>query len=102
MDLLNGAFSSLSGPVGFTPSQPRIKVRRIKVTNNESTPHDFILFKGASGGSDVGTEIYNGTLGGGTTVDIPMDLVLDSADFLTGKASASFKLVVIISADIDF
>lgn len=101
-DLLNGAFASLSGPVGFTPTQPRLLVKSVSITNNDSSIHSGILYKGASGGSDSGTEIANASVGPLSTMTYTVDQVFESGDFLTGTADASSKLVVNISVEIDF
>lgn len=104
-NLLNGAFASLSGPVGFTPTQPRIVVKAITVTNpSTSSPVTYALFKGASGGSTSGTQVANGNAPADSTVLVPVDdLVLDAADFLTGEcASSGGNLIVNITAEIDF
>lgn len=106
LDLLNGAFASLSGPVGFTASQPRIFVKGISVTAvGGSQTGPFTLFKGASGGSTSGTQVLEGSVAPGTTIEFALDLVLDAADFLTGTAQSSGlnpALVVNITAEIDF
>lgn len=102
-NLLNGAFASLSGPAGFTPTQPRIVVKEISVTNPSfSNPVTFSVFKGASGGSASGTEVFSGIAPVDSTIVLPADLVLDAADFLTGKSTSSGSLVVNISASIGF
>ena len=103
-DLLNGAFASLSGPVGFTPRQPTIIVRRIQVSNNESSGTVlFSIFKGASGASAANTQVLIGNCAARGTVDFETEIVLDAADFLTGTCLSNTDdgpLVVNISAEI--
>lgn len=103
-NLLNGAFASLSGPVGFTPNQPTIRVRRIQVTNppGSSNPVEFSIFKGLSGGSLAGTQVLSGNVIVSETLDFETDFILESADFLTGECISNGTLVVNISADISF
>jgi hypothetical protein len=101
-NLLNGAFASLSGPVGFTPTQPRIHVSGIEVVNPSGSSVDFALYKGASGGNASGTEVFVGTAAAHSAVQVPADFVLESADFLTGAATSSGTLTVNISAEIGF
>lgn len=102
-NLLNGALNSLAGPIGFTPTQPRIVVKKIRVVNpSTSTPVEFSLFKGASGGNAVGTEIVSGNAAVVSTTDYDMDVVLDAADFLTGKSISNGTLTINIFAEIEF
>lgn len=104
IDLLNGALASLSGPVGFTPEQPRIFVREVQVTNTDaSNTNAFALYKGASGANVSGTEVAEGSVLQQSTVVFPINQVFDAADFLTGRAVAGSanKLVVNIVAEIE-
>lgn len=104
--LLNGALSSLSGPVGFTLSQPTIHVKGIWVINpSTSSPVAFSLFKGASGGNAAGTQILSGNALVESTTFFEVDTELSSSDFLTGEATSSTSdgdLIINITADIDF
>lgn len=102
-DLLNGAFASLSGPVGFNATQPRIHVKSIRVTNpSTSNSIEFAIYKGASGASAAGTEVLVGNTGIFSTTEAELDLVLDASDFLTGKCISSGSVTVDISAEIHF
>lgn len=101
-DLLNGSFDSLSGPVGFVPTQPRIGVRRIELTNVGSSLIQVYLFKGPSGGNSTGDQILAASIPSESTVAFDVDLVLDSEDFLTGACHSSGSVVVNIAAGIGF
>lgn len=104
-NLLNGAFASLSGPVGFTPTQPRIIVKSISVTNPTGTAVEFAIYKGASGAETSGTEVLAGNADAMSTVELEQDLVLDAVDFLTGAAKSNTSagpIVVNVSAEIGF
>lgn len=102
-NLLNGALSSLNGPIGFTPTQPRIHVKHIQVVNpSTTTPVEFSIFKGASGASAAGTQVISGNAGILSTLDYEVDMVLESTDFLTGTGISSGSVVINISAEIGF
>ena len=103
-NLLNGAFASLSGPIGFTPEQPRIIVKSIQILNaNDEEPVGYIIYKGASGASASGTQVLIGTVAVYSSVTIDTDIVLDAGDFLTGTSnSGGGPLIVNISAQIEY
>jgi hypothetical protein len=103
-NLLNCNVTSLSGPVGFTMTQPYLLVTRARVINTDSVPRTCSFFKGATAGSAAGTEVF------GSAQSIPatsyVDLYvgdgtrLDAADFLTGNASVASKLTLELEAEI--
>jgi len=101
-NILNGAITSLAGPVGYTQTQPYIIVKHMRVVNNDTVNHTIKLFKGATGGSAVGTELsYSGTVvGANSFTDLYGQIRLDAADFLTGFADAANKLILNIDAEI--
>jgi hypothetical protein len=102
-NLLNGAFASLSGPVGFTPTQPKIRVKSITVVNpSTTTPVEFALYKNGAGYTTPGAEVLAANAGAFSTVVYPVDVVLDAADFLTGHSVSSGSVTVNISAEIEF
>lgn len=104
-DLLNGAFASLSGPVGFSATQPRVYVKSIRLSNSSTSPTNspaFVIYKGASGASAPGTEVLVGSIGPLSTIEQELDLVLDASDFLTGHCISSGSVSVDISAEIHF
>jgi hypothetical protein len=102
-NLLNPNVSSLSGPVGFTMGQPYLIVTQARVVNKDSAPHTCTFWKGATGASAAGTEIWaNGQV-------IPAKGFLDiwfgrerfdAADFLTGQADANTVLTLLLTAEI--
>jgi hypothetical protein len=95
-DILNPAITSLSGPVGFTATQPYILLRHIRIVNKASSAVSFSLWKGATGGNAAGTEVI------GTGQSIPANssydwygyMRFDAADFLVGGASAATSLSI--------
>ncbi len=90
-NLLNCAITSLSGPVGYTQTQPYIVIKHIRLTNRTGSAVIVTLYKGATGGSTAGTEF------GFAAVSVPANQSLDyytqarfeAADFLTGVASGA-------------
>jgi hypothetical protein len=103
VDFLNSG--SLSGSVGIS-AQPKIHVTGVSVTNTDTTNNwDFKLFKGASGASVAATIVLHADVPAAGTAEVPLDVVLDVADFLTGFApqtGANGKLVLNIQAQIYF
>jgi hypothetical protein len=95
-NILNPAITSLSGPVGFTATQPYILLRHIRIVNKSSSAVSFSLWKGATGGNAAGTEVI------GTGQSIPANssydwygyMRFDAADFLVGGASAATSLSI--------
>lgn len=102
-NLLNPNVSSLSGPVGFTLTQPYIRITRIRAVSKSAAVVTVSLYKGATGGSAAGTEVVwnaaqvpaNGNL------EEYCDIRLDAADFLTGVCSAATSVTLNIDAEID-
>lgn len=103
-NLLNGNVTSLAGPVGITLTQPYILITHMRVTNNDSSTHTMNIYKGATGGSAVGTEIAKAySVAPNASQDFFYGkLRLDAADFLSGNADAANKLTITIDAEIGF
>lgn len=102
-NLLNCGITSLAGVVGFTMTQPYIVIKHVRVLNNDAANHSLKLFKGATGGSAVGTEVIfppNFVVAANSYADWYGQLRLDSADFLTGLADTASKLTLNIDAEI--
>lgn len=101
-NLLNCAITSLSGPVGYTQTQPYIIIKHMRLNNKTGAGVTCTLYKGATGASAAGTEF------GFVAVTVPANSSLDwygqarfdSADFLTGVAGAATSLVLNIEAEI--
>lgn len=95
-NILNCAITSLSGPVGYTQTQPYLIVRHIRIVNKTSSAVTFSLWKGATGGNAAGTEVV------GQGLSIPAysaydwygQMRFDAADFLVGGASAATSLSI--------
>ena len=102
-NLLNSNIASLTGPVGFTMTQPYIIIKHMRIVNNDSVAHTAKLFKGATGASAVGTEFAFGggvSIAGASYVDWYGQARFDAADFLTGLADTANKLTLNIDAEI--
>ena len=104
-NLLNSTVTSLAGPVGITLTQPYLIVRHIRIVNTSAASATFNLYIGATGGSAAGTEF----MGAGTSVaanaaiDWYGQVLLNAADFLTGKASiASNTLIITFEGEVGF
>lgn len=102
-NILNCNVTSLAGPVGMTMTQPYLIIKHIRLVNNDAANHTVRLFKGATGGSAVGTEF---AWAGGVTVpaqsyvDWNGQARFDAADFLTGFADQAGKVTINIDAEI--
>ena len=93
-NILNTAVTSLSGPVGFTMTQPYIVLRHIRIVNKTAGAVSFSLWKGATGGNVAGTEVVGTALSvaANSSYDWYGMMRFDSTDFLVGGASASTSL----------
>jgi len=90
-NILNCNVTSLSGPVGFTMSQPYLLLRHIRIVNTTAGALTFTGYIGATGASAAGTEFLGKGLSvaANSYVDWYGALRLDVADFLTGVGSAT-------------
>lgn len=95
-NILNPAVTSLSGPVGFTMTQPYIVLRHVRIVNKTASAATFSLWKGATGGNAAGTEVI------GQGVSVPANsyfdwygiMRFDSADFLVGGSNTATALSI--------
>ena len=94
LNLINCAITALTGPTGYTQTQPYLIVRHIRIVNTTATAATFRMFVGASGGNTAGTEFmgYDTTVPGNSYIDWYGTLRLDSTDYLVGGASAATTL----------
>lgn len=100
-NLLNCAVTSLTGPVGVAVSQPYMILVHIRAINNDAAPHTLKCFKGATGGSAVGTEFaFAGvSIPANSYVDWYGKARFDAADFLTGLADTANKITLNIEGE---
>jgi hypothetical protein len=101
-NILNCNVTSLSGPVGFTMTQPYLLIKWIRILNYAATATTVSLYKGATGvgtnGTQFGTPAF--AIPANSYIDIyPADSRFDSGDFLTGLASQA-GAVLNIAAEI--
>lgn len=93
-NILNCAISSLSGPVGFTMTQPYLIIRHMRFVNKTAGAVTFSLWLGATGANAAGTEVI------GQGKSIPANDVydwygimrMDSGDFLVGGSNTATAL----------
>ncbi len=93
-NIINTAITSLSGPTGYTQTQPYVIIRHIRIVNKTSSAATFSLYIGATGGSVAGTEFIGNALSvaANSAYDWYGMVRLDSGDYLTGLASAGTTL----------
>jgi hypothetical protein len=104
-NILNCTIASLSGPIGITLSQPYLLVRHMRITNNDTAnPHVVTIYKGANGGSAVGTEFgWAGySLPAGSFSDWVGYAKIQSTDYITGKADTANKVTITIEGEVGF
>jgi len=95
-NILNPNVTSLSGPVGFTMTQPYIILRHIRISNKTAGAVTFSLWIDTTGGNTAGKE-FMGTaqsVAANSYVDWYGMVRLDAADFLVGGASANTSLTL--------
>lgn len=95
-NILNPAVTSLSGPVGFTMTQPYLIIRHIRIVNKTASAATFSLWLGATGGNSAGTEVVG--IGLSVAANSSYDwyglMRLDAADFLVGGAGTATALTI--------
>lgn len=103
-NILNGAVTSLAGPVGITLTQPIIILSHIRIINKTASSATFSLWIGATGANAAGTEFMGiGTsVGANSYVDWFGRLVLNSTDFLVGGAGTTTALTLQAEGEVGF
>jgi len=95
-NIINPNVTSLTGPVGFTLTQPYLIIRHIRIVNKTAGAVTFSLWIGATGGNAAGSEFIG--IGLSVAANSAYDwyglVRLDSTDFLVGGASAATSLTL--------
>lgn len=101
-NILNCALGSLTGPVGFTMTQPYLLITHIRAMNKTAAPVNCTLYKDATGGSTAGKEFgFSATaIPANDFLDWDGEARFDAADFLTGIAAANTSITLSIDAEI--
>jgi hypothetical protein len=101
-NLLNCNVASLTGPVGFTMTQPFLLIRHIRAMNKTASAVTCTLYKDGTGGSTAGKEFaFSATsIPANDFLDWDGEARFDAADFLTGLASAGTAITLSIDAEI--
>ncbi len=101
-NILNCAIASLTGPVGYTQNQPYLLVTKVRAMNKTGAAVNATCYKGATGGSAAGTEVFFAatSVPANDFVDWDGEERFDSADFLTGIAGANTAITLTITAEI--
>ena len=103
-NILNCNITSLTGPVGFTATQPYLLIKHVRVTNKTGSAANVSLWKGATGGNVAGTE-WNWS-----AVPVPANSYiesfqqsrLDAADFIVGGSGTATALTIVFEGEIGF
>ena len=101
-NLLNCGITSLTGPVGYTQTQPYVIIKHIRLSNKDSTAHTVSLYKGVTASSAGGTEFWFNAVSipANSYVDCYGQARFDSADFLCGVCDVSSKVTINIDGEI--
>ncbi len=93
-NILNSAITSLSGPIGYTQTQPYLILKHIRITNKTGTAATVSLWIGASGANAAGTEFsFQGySVAANSFQDWYGYVRLESTDFLVGGAGTASAL----------
>lgn len=101
-NVLNFAITSLSGPVGFTMTQPYVVIKHVRIANKTGSAATFSLWKGGTGGNVAGTE-YIGTavsVAANSAYDYYGISRFDSGDFLVGGSGTATALTLVAEGEI--
>jgi hypothetical protein len=103
-NILNGAVTSLSGPVGITLVQPVIYLKHIRIVNKTGSAATFSLWIGATGANAAGTEFgfQGNSVPANSYVDWYGDLRLESTDFLVGGSGTATALSFQAEGEVGF
>lgn len=93
-NIINPNVTSLSGPIGFTMTQPYVVIKHVRITNKTAGAVTCSFWLGATGANAAGTEVIGIglSIAANSFVDWFGLLRLDAADFLVGGASANTSL----------
>jgi hypothetical protein len=103
-NIFNFNVTSLTGPVGFTLSQPYVLIRHARIVNKTGASATFSLWLGATGANAAGTEVIGQGLAvpGNSAFDWYGLLRMDAADFLVGGAGTASALTLECEAEVGF
>jgi len=104
-NILNCGITSLTGPTGYTQTQPYILLTHIRLTNKTGSAVSVTLYKGATGGSAAGTEFAF------AAYSVPANSFVDwyagaggarfdSGDYLTGLAGTATAVTLTAEGEI--
>ena len=103
-NVLNGTITALSGPIGFTATQPFILLRHLRAVNKTAGPVTVSLWVGATGANAAGTEFaWQATVvPANSFLEWFGSYRLDAVDFLVGGAGAGTSLSLSGEGEIGF
>lgn len=84
------------------PSSPfTVRIQHIHLCNTDSSGHTVTLYKGATGASVAGTELFKDLAltakgSAGSTYDYYCDMAMLTTDFLVGICDAASKVTIIV------
>lgn len=95
-NILNPDLTSVTGPIGFTMTDPYIILRHIRIVNKTAGAVTFSLWLGATGANAAGTEVIGQgySIAANSAFDWYGALRIDAADFLVGGAGTTTALSI--------
>ena len=103
LKLISGpAYLAASAADIYTPPASTIYtvIKHIHIANVTTSAATFTLYKGASGGSAAGTELFKGKpIAGNDSFDYYCAMKMISTDFLSGLASAATSLTITVEGE---
>lgn len=93
-NIVNPDITSLSGPVGYTQTQPYVVIRHIRIVNKTGASATCSFWIGATGANAAGTEFLGQGLSvsANSYIDWYGLVRLDSGDFLVGGSNTATAL----------
>jgi hypothetical protein len=101
-NLFNTTVTTLTGPVGWTMTNPYALIKHIRVTNKTGGGVSVSLWKGASGANTAGTEfVWSGvSVPANSYIDWYGIARFDAADFLVGGAGSATALTLVLEGEV--
>jgi hypothetical protein len=101
-NIFNTTITTLTGPVGWTATNPYAIIRHVRVTNKTGSAATVSLWKGATGGNVAGTEWV------WSAVSVPANSYIDwygvarfdAVDFLVGGAGTATALTITLEGEV--
>lgn len=101
-NIFNTTVTTLTGPVGWTMTNPYALIKHMRVTNKTAAGATVSLWKGATGANAAGTEFtWSGvTVPANSYIDWYGIARFDAVDFLVGGAGTATALTLVLEGEV--